>query len=100
MRSWRSPRSARAPGAPVRSRPLADRGSVRGPELIERIVETYADTYPAAHGAAQGAAATREAAGASPPPRMHAATEPPPTLPPAGDDALVEARTVLERLGA
>src|SRR5262249_53909524 len=62
------------------ARHLADLGSVRGPELIERIIETYATGKPEA---------------ASVPPRAQRSTEPPPTLPPAADDPLSEARAVL-----
>lgn len=64
-------------------RHLADLGSVRGPELIDQIIETYA--------------AGRQRSGASPP-RARAQTLPPPLPAPHGD-ALVEARTLIERLG-
>src|SRR5689334_22531665 len=72
-------------------RHLADLGSVRGPELIEQIIETYAAGRPRT----------------SSPPRTRAPTLPPPlpapTLPPAlpapSADPVVEARVLVERLG-
>ncbi len=66
------------------ARHLADLGSVRGPELIEQIVETYATGGP--HVAAA-------------PPRTRSATEPPP-LSEELADPVAEARTVIARYGA
>lgn len=66
------------------ARHLADLGSVRGPELVDQVIETYATGGP--HFAFS-------------PPRAHAATEPPPLdaeLP----DPLAEAHAVIERHGA
>jgi CRP-like cAMP-binding protein len=68
------------------ARHLAELGSVRGPELIDRIIETYADR------------ATGRAKAATTPPRSHPPTDPPP-LPAATGDALAEARMMLERYG-
>jgi cAMP-dependent protein kinase regulator len=61
-------------------RHLADLGSVRGPELIEQIIETYAAADPDA---------------APAPPRPRAGTFPP-ELPEPQDDPVSEARTLLE----
>jgi CRP-like cAMP-binding protein len=66
------------------ARHLADLGSVRGPELIEQIIETYATGGP--HFAFS-------------PPRTRAATEPP-QLGEALADPVEEARAVVERYGA
>jgi CRP-like cAMP-binding protein len=60
-------------------RHLADLGSVRGPELIEQIIETYAAADPAA---------------ASAPPRSRAGTFP--EMPEPQDDPVSEARMLLE----
>src|SRR5262245_10296385 len=65
------------------ARHLAELGSVRGPELVDLIIETYA------------AGAQRSAAA---PPRARSATEPP-ALAEELADPLAEARAVLERLG-
>lgn len=65
------------------ARHLAELGSVRGPELVDLIIETYA------------AGAQRSAAA---PPRARSATEPP-ALAEELADPLAEARVVLERLG-
>jgi len=66
------------------ARHLADLGSVRGPELIDQIIETYATGGP--HFAFA-------------PPRTRAATEPPPLVEELADP-VAEARAVLERYGA
>jgi cAMP-dependent protein kinase regulator len=66
------------------ARHLADLGSVRGPELIDQIIETYATGGP--HFAFV-------------PPRTRAATEPPPLAEELADP-VAEARAVLERYGA
>jgi len=66
------------------ARHLADLGSVRGPELVEQIIETYATGGP--HFAFS-------------PPRTRAATEPP-ALAEELADPVAEARAVLERYGA
>lgn len=65
------------------ARHLADLGSVRGPELIDQIIETYATGGP--HFAFA-------------PPRTRAATEPPPLAEELADP-VAEARAVLERYG-
>jgi CRP-like cAMP-binding protein len=65
------------------ARHLAELGSVRGPELIDKIIETYAT------GAARAAGA---------PPRTRTATEPPPLGAPTGDP-LADARDLIERYG-
>jgi cAMP-dependent protein kinase regulator len=83
------------------ARHLAELGSVRGPELIDRIIETYADA-PARRKEASGRTAgsrgpaTRGAAAL--PPRSHPPTDPP-VLPAPADDPLAEARALLERYG-
>ena len=64
------------------ARHLAELGSVRGPELVDLIIETYAA------GAARGSSA---------PPRARSATEPP-VLAEGLADPLAEARALLERL--
>jgi CRP-like cAMP-binding protein len=61
-------------------RHLADLGSVRGPELIEQIIETYTASAPRP---------------ASTPPRARGATLPP-ELPEPSDDPVLEARGLLE----
>jgi CRP-like cAMP-binding protein len=66
------------------ARHLADLGSVRGPELIDQIIETYATGGP--HFAFA-------------PPRTRAATEPPPLVAELADP-VAEARAVLQRYGA
>jgi len=66
------------------ARHLADLGSVRGPELIDQIIETYATGGP--HFAFA-------------PPRTRAATEPPPLAEELADP-VAESRAVLERYGA
>lgn len=65
------------------ARHLADLGSVRGPELIDQIIETYATGGPHF---------------ASSPPRTHAATEPPELAAPKGDP-IAEGRVVIESYG-
>jgi CRP-like cAMP-binding protein len=65
------------------ARHLADLGSVRGPELIEQIIETYATGGP--HFPAS-------------PPRVRAATEPPALAAPV-DDPVADARAVIAGLG-
>ena len=65
------------------ARHLAELGSVRGPELVEQIIESYATGGP--HLAVS-------------PPRARSATEPPPLAAELADP-LAEARAVLERLG-
>jgi len=66
------------------ARHLADLGSMRGPELIDQIIETYATGGP--HFAFS-------------PPRARAATEPPVLADPV-DDPVDEARAVIERYGS
>jgi CRP-like cAMP-binding protein len=66
------------------ARHLADLGSVRGPELVDLIIETYATGGP--HFAFS-------------PPRARAATAPPELAEP-GDDPVAEARTVIETYGS
>jgi CRP-like cAMP-binding protein len=66
------------------ARHLAELGSVRGPELVDQIIETYATRGPNVSHA---------------PPRARSATEPP-ALAAELADPLAEARAVLERLGA
>lgn len=66
------------------ARHLAELGSVRGPELVDQIIETYATGGPHL---------------ASSPPRARSATEPP-ALAAELSDPLTEARAVVERLGA
>jgi CRP-like cAMP-binding protein len=66
------------------ARHLADLGSVRGPELIDQIIETYATGGP--HFAFA-------------PPRTRAATDPP-ALSEELADPVAEARAVIERYGA
>jgi CRP-like cAMP-binding protein len=68
------------------ARHLAELGSVRGPELVDRIIETYAD------------APARRTKAATSPPLSHPATDPP-GLPAPADDPLTEARALLERYG-
>jgi CRP-like cAMP-binding protein len=65
------------------ARHLADLGSVRGPELVDQIIETYA---------------TGGLHLASSPPHTRAATEPPELGAPL-TEALTEARAVIERYG-
>src|SRR5262249_38350069 len=75
------------------ARHLAELGSVRGPELVDQIIETYA-ARPAAPPPA------RSATGPPPhaePPRARSATEPP-ALAEELADPLAEARAVVERL--
>ncbi len=66
------------------ARHLTDLGSMRGPELIDQIIETYATGGP--HFAFT-------------PPRARAATEPPELADPV-DDPVDEARAVIERYGS
>jgi len=66
------------------ARHLAALGSVRGPELIDQIIETYATGGPHL---------------AFAPPSARAGTEPPPVLAEATDDPITEARTVIESYG-
>ena len=70
------------------ARHLAELGSVRGPELVDRIIETYAE----AHAGARTKSSTV-------PPRSHPPSDPPP-LPAATADPLAEARMMLERYGS
>src|SRR5262249_19183471 len=66
------------------ARHLADLGSMRGPELIDQIIDTYATGGP--HFAFT-------------PPRARAATEPPDLADPV-DDPVDEVRAVIERYGS
>ena len=68
------------------ARHLAELGSVRGPELVDRIIETYAD------------APSRRTRATTLPPRSHAPADPP-ALPAPVDDPLAEARSLLELFG-
>jgi CRP-like cAMP-binding protein len=68
------------------ARHLAELGSVRGPELVDRIIETYAD------------APVRRSKAATSPPYSHPAADPP-ALPAPTGDALADARAMLERYG-
>src|SRR6185436_19700796 len=74
-------------------RHLAELGSVRGPELVEQIIEAYAG------GRQRSAAAPPRARAPTLPPPLPAPTSPP-ALPAPSADPLVEARTLLERLGS
>lgn len=69
------------------ARHLAELGSVRGPELIDRIIETYAET--------QAAGRTRTVTA---PPRSRPPTDPP-LLPAPTGGSLAEARAMLEGYG-
>lgn len=79
------------------ARHLAELGSVRGPELVDQIIETYAADAPRPDPPGDP---DRAQPGVAPaPPRARSATEPP-ALAEALGDPVAEARAVLERLGA
>lgn len=82
-------------------RHLAQAGSLRGPELLEAIVETYAAGDEAAGGAASGTAARAAVRGeALPPASVRGAPVLDEVLGPPRAEALEEARRVVAALGA